>query len=180
MFILAGKSCAGKNAIADELLRRGYERCITYTTRPIREKEVDGVDYHFVSDEQFQKYLETGFFAEYIKYTTVFGEWWYGTAAKDFEEVNDKKFIILTPEGIAQIKNVTGLNPKVIYIHANPKTINKRLKDRGDNKEEADRRMEQDTIDFKGFEKVADKIYYNNLGTNISDVADKIERFVTG
>lgn len=180
MFVLCGKTCSGKNTVADELLKRGYERCITYTTRPQRPGEENGVDYHFVTDEEFQLLMEENFFAEYISYNTVYGKWWYGTAAIEFEDENDKKFIILTPDGVNQVELVTGIRPKTVYIYANNRTISERLKARGDDPEEAKRRIEQDTIDFKGFEEVADKIFYNNLHDDIKEVADKIEKFLSG
>lgn len=178
MYVLAGRSCAGKNAVAEELIKRGHKRCITYTSRPMRPGEVDGVDYHFVSDEKFSELREKGFFAEYIDYDTVYGKWWYGTAATEFEDDDLKKFIILTPDGISQVENILGKRPKTIYIFANRKTILERLKNRGDNPEEAARRIEQDEVDFKGFETVADKIFYNNLDSDLSEVADKIEAFI--
>lgn len=178
MYCIAGKSAAGKNAVAEELIKRGHKRCVTWTTRPPREKEVDGVDYHFVSVEKFKELIEENFFAEYISYNTVVGEWWYGTAAKDFEDDDDKKFIILTPEGINQVEKVMGERPKTIYIFANRRTILDRLDRRGDDPDEIKRRMERDEIDFKGFEQVANRIFYNNAGDDIKEIADKIERYL--
>lgn len=178
MYVLTGRSCAGKNAVAEELIKRGHRRCITYTTRPMRNGEENGVDYHFVTDEKFAELKEENFFAEYISYNTVNGIWWYGTAANEFEDDDDKKFIILTPEGVRQVELVTGSRPKTIYIFANRKTIKERLKNRGDDPNEALRRIEQDEQDFKGFEMVADKIFYNNLDSNIDEIADKIETYL--
>lgn len=178
MYILAGRSCSGKNAVAEELIKRGHKRCITYTSRPMRQGEVDGVDYHFISDSDFIRLKNEGFFAEYISYDTTHGIWWYGTAASDFKDDDNKKFIILTPEGIKQVEKIVEKKPKIIYLFANNATVYKRLKDRGDNPEEAERRMKQDAIDFKGFEMIADKIVYNNTDSNIIDVVDKVEKYV--
>lgn len=178
MYVLAGRSAAGKNAVADELIKRGHRRCITYTTRPMRPGEVDGVDYHFIAEDKFLELKEDGYFAEYISYDTVKGTWWYGTAATEFEDDDDKKFIILTPEGIRQVELIVGSKPKTIYVFANRKTILERLKNRGDDPNEVARRIEQDEIDFKGFEMIADKIFYNNLDNTIEEVADKIEKYL--
>lgn len=175
MFVIAGKSCSGKNAIARELIKRGYKQCITYTTRPIRKGETDGIDYHFISVERFQELIDEGFFAEYKVYETEFGKWYYGSAAHDFEDDDCKKFVILTPEGIRDVKSNTGLNPKVLYIFANLETIKKRLLKRGDNVDEAMRRIEKDMEDFRGFEMEADRIIYNHDGYDIKGVVDKIE-----
>jgi len=178
MFVLAGWTCSGKDTVAKELIRRGFTKCITYTTRPMRPGEVDGVTYHYVSDEKFQELKESGFLAEYASYDTVEGKWWYGTAASDFRDDDEKKFIILNPAGVEQAADILGERPKTIYIYANRKTISERLANRGDKTDEAKRRIDADAVDFKGFEMIADKIFYNNSGTEISDVADKIEKFV--
>lgn len=180
MYVLAGRSAAGKNAVADELIKRGHRRCVTYTSRPMRSGEIDGVDYYFVTDEKFSELMEESFFAEYISYDTVNGKWWYGTAATDFEEEDDddKKFIILTPEGIRQAELVLGNKPKVIYVFANRRTILERLRKRGDDPDEVVRRIKQDEEDFKGFEMIADRIVYNNYDNTIEEVADKIENYL--
>lgn len=178
MFVIAGWTCSGKDTVAKELIRRGYTKCTTYTTRPMRPGEIDGVTYHFVTEEKFQELKDSGFLAEYASYDTVEGKWWYGTAASDFQDDNDKKFIILNPAGVSQVTNILGSKPKTIYVFANRKTINERLEKRGDKIEEAKRRIEADAADFKGFELIADKIFYNNTGTEISDVADRIDNYI--
>ncbi len=55
LVVLSGPSGVGKDAALDELARRGhrFHRVVTCTTRPPRDNERDGVDYHFVSDRQF-------------------------------------------------------------------------------------------------------------------------------
>lgn len=67
-----------------------------------------------------------------------------------------------------------------IYIYANNSTIKKRLKKRGDDEKEAQRRIDEDNIDFKGVENMVDKIVYNNNGTYIDDVVNKILKYVEG
>ena len=64
------------------------------------------------------------------------------------------------------------------YIYSNLETVKKRLNKRGGNKEEAARRIESDLIDFKGFENEVDKVIYNNDGTDISDVINRILSYV--
>ena len=88
------------------------------------------------------------------------------------------KFIILTPEGVRDVRRNTGVDPLVIYLFANIETIRKRLKARGDSPEEAKRRMDQDIKDFNGFQMEADRIIYNSWDYDICGVADKIENFL--
>jgi len=62
LVVLSGPSGAGKDAVLDEMARRGhhFHRVITCTTRPPRDGERDGVDYFFVSDADFDRLIETG------------------------------------------------------------------------------------------------------------------------
>ena len=136
------------------------------------------VRYHYVSEEEFKQKIRDGFFAEWKSYDTAEGIWYYGTALEDLEKADDKSVIILTPEGFRDVKNRLGDGVYSIYIYANNSTIKKRLKARGDNKEEAERRFEKDCVDFKGIESEVDKIVYNNDGYNIDDVIRKILEIV--
>ena len=64
--ILIGKTCSGKTSIAEALTRRGYKKIVTYTSRPKREHEIHGVDYYFVTQEEFEekalKVLRSGWY----------------------------------------------------------------------------------------------------------------------
>ena len=77
MFILSSPSGAGKTTISRMLLERDPEikLSVSATTRPIREGEVDGKDYHFVSREQFDQMVEN---SEFLEWATVFSNS-YGT-----------------------------------------------------------------------------------------------------
>lgn len=176
MFVICGKSASGKDTLAKELIARGYKRVVTYTTRPPRDGEIDGVEYHFISNEQFQEKLENHEFAEYHVYYTEFGDWYYGSATNDYVD-DPNLFIILTPSGVRMIKEELDFCPHVIYLFANLAAIQRRLKLRGDNPDEAKRRIETDLNDFKGFETEADRIVYNN-DDDIKVVADKVENFL--
>lgn len=179
MVVLVGKTCSGKNVISEKLIKEHeYKRVITYTTRDIRKGEINGKDYHFVSDEYFKYLIEHNFFAEWKSYETIEGTWYYGTALRDLEKADDKTLIILTPDGYRDVINKLENKPKCIYIYANNETILNRLKGRGDKKEEAQRRLEHDNEDFKDFEYEANKIFYNNEGTNLNEVVERILRFV--
>lgn len=61
LVVLSGPSGAGKDAVLDEMARRGhhFHRVITCTTRSPRDGERNGVDYFFVSDEEFDRLIET-------------------------------------------------------------------------------------------------------------------------
>ena len=93
----------------------------------------------------------------------------------------ENRLIILTPSGVEDFTKETRnkkINAKIIYLRANSGTISKRLKRRGDNPKEVERRMEKDENDFVAFEYFADKCIYNNSGTELKDVADIIDEYI--
>lgn len=179
MLCLVGKTASGKDLIIKELTsKHDFKKMVTYSTRPKRKGEKDGVTYHYISEEDFLKKIDEGFFAEWKSYDTEFGKWYYGSAIEDYEKADDKTVIILTPDGYRDIVEKLSNRPTAIYIYANNATIKKRLLKRGDDKNEAQRRLEHDNEDFKGIENEVDRIVYNNDGTDINEVVDKILEFM--
>ena len=80
MVILSSPSGVGKTTITKKLQQKysNFKLSISHTTRPPRSNEVDGVDYHFVSKDQFKKLIKDNEFYEYAK---IF-ENYYGTRKK--------------------------------------------------------------------------------------------------
>lgn len=154
VYLICGKSGVGKSTLVKNLIDEcDIEPIITCTTRPPREGEVDGIDYHFITKEQFDE-LNTGCeFMEYASYKVANGEtWYYGSLFKDFLN-NKNRIIIVNPDGIKVIRTKCknyGIDTMVIMLTANKKTRLKRLNTRGDNKDEVLRRMQADDEDFKG------------------------------
>ncbi len=69
LLILAGPAGVGKSTLCDRLVREvaGFERVVTATTRPPRPNEVDGRDYHFLSEDEFDRRLAAGDFLEWAR-----------------------------------------------------------------------------------------------------------------
>lgn len=179
MVIIMGKTSSGKDIVVNELItKHGFRKCVTYTTRPMRDGEVQDITYHFITEDDFKHKIRENFFAEYKSYDTEFGIWYYGVALEDVENADDKTVIILTPNGYRDVIKKVKNKPKSIYIYANNSTIKERLINRGDDPKEAQRRLEHDNIDFKGVETEVDKIVYNNKGSNINDVVNKILKYL--
>lgn len=177
MIVLTGKSGSGKDTIKKELVKNyGYKNIVTYTSRPKRRGEKDGVDYHFISEEEFKEKIEEGFFAEYKEYPVQNGDvWYYGCSIKDIKDnINNKSIIILTPQGVQDIIDNIGIKLKVFYLYSNRNTILKRLTNRGDEEEEIVRRMDKDNKDFAKWEMKVFKTIYNHDGYDIKNVAKKI------
>lgn len=175
LLILLGKTCSDKTTIVNELKKRGFSSIVAYTTRPIRNGECQDTTYHFITEEEFLTKVQDGFFLEYKTYKTIDGTWCYGTAEDDLLNIKENTVVILTPDGYREYLNkYPGQVHKSVYLYANNSTIRKRLLDRGDKKEEAERRIRRDNKDFKGTAHLADKIIYNNDQTHLEDVVNKI------
>jgi guanylate kinase len=81
IFYLMGKSASGKDTVYRRLLETMPElrRVIPFTTRPVREGETEGVEYHFVSPEELENLRRAGRVIESRTYQTVKGPWTYAT-----------------------------------------------------------------------------------------------------
>lgn len=83
IFYIMGKSSSGKDTIYSRLLHDGeleLFHILLYTTRPIRQGEADGREYHFVDQNRFRQFKDEGKVIEYRTYETVHGPWTYFTA----------------------------------------------------------------------------------------------------
>lgn len=116
LFCVMGKSASGKDTIfkrlvADEEL--GLYTVVPYTTRPIREGEQDGVEYHFTDEEGFLAFKAAGRIIEDRAYHTVHGLWRYFTADDGQIQLEKGNFILIgTLEAYRQMLDFFG--PEVL------------------------------------------------------------------
>ena len=145
---------------------------VSYTTRPPREGEIDGITYHFIPKQEFLEKEQQGFFAETTSYNVASGDTWhYGSAVKD---LTDDKVIIVNPYGLRQIRKIQSLNPVAFYIIVDEETIWNRLRQRGDDSVEARRRLNEDDKDFADIDKYIDFAFRNDLGLKPELIAEMI------
>ncbi|MBO5564999.1 MAG: guanylate kinase, partial [Lachnospiraceae bacterium] len=120
IFCIMGKSASGKDKIykalmQDETLR--LNKIVTYTTRPIREKEEDGREYHFVSQETFEEMKHRGEVIEFRKYDTYFGPWYYFTADDGQIDLDTQDYLIInTLEALGGLQAFFG-KEKVVPLY---------------------------------------------------------------
>lgn len=149
--IYMGKSGAGKDTALKEDVAKGFTPIVSYTTRPMRTGEIGGVDYNFVSHDEFQHLIETNALVEYRTYdTNVQGRkdtWFYGTPKLDLS----KNYVgVVTPEGAKAFIDYYGPeNIEIIYIDVSDTVRKKRAMCRGSFDEtEWNRRLLADAKDF--------------------------------
>ena len=142
--VLTGAMASGKTSLAWFLEQEGIKRVTTYTTRPKRIGEKDGVDYHYISEEEFLGLKKKHFFAETTHYDTVFGRWYYGSAKEDYRS-NDDTVIVLNPRGVMCLAE----EAFVVLIDLPEEILVRRALLRGDTPEEITRRIIADKLDFQ-------------------------------
>ena len=158
LFYIMGKSSSGKDTIYEELLSReelGLKPFIMYTTRPIRAKETDGVQYHFVTEETLHRMEEKGQVIELRGYQTVHGMWYYFTADGDAVDMDHYDYLALgTLESYEKVKAYYGGQRVVpIYIEVEDgmrleRSIKREKKQEKPNYDEVCRRFLADQRDF--------------------------------
>lgn len=164
--ILVGPAASGKDHARKDLINLGLTQSVSYTTRPIREGEQDGVDYHYIDDTEFNNMVSRSEFYEHQE----FNGWSYGTTKK---EMNNSQLFIMTPAGLADLAKIDRDKSIVIFFNIDQTIRENRLIDRGDI-DNISRRIAADTEDFKSY--VDWDIMIKDSEFNIvSDVIERVE-----
>jgi len=121
IIIVSAPSGAGKTSLVKELIARdpAARKSISYTTRPRRPAETNGVDYHFVDSSAFQRMLGSG---EFLESAEVHGNM-YGTGQKWVEEQRANGFDIVLEIDWQGAKQVRSLMPEAIGIFVLPPSV---------------------------------------------------------
>lgn len=119
IFCVMGKSSSGKDTLYQMLKKElEFDSIVPYTTRPIREGETDGVEYHFVTEEEVAELEEAGKIIELRAYNTVHGIWKYFTADDAQIDLEHRNYLMIgTVEAYQKLKAYYGEEHLVpIYI----------------------------------------------------------------
>ena len=120
IYCMMGKSSSGKDTLYQKVLERLPElhRVVPYTTRPIREGEHDGVEYHFVDEEQLSRLEADGKIVELRAYNTVHGIWKYFTVDDGQIDLEHGDYLLIgTLETYEKIREYYGAEHLVpVYI----------------------------------------------------------------
>ena len=118
LFVVSAPSGTGKTTAVDRLVARvpGLERSRSYTSRPARPSERDGVDYHFVDRERFDSMRDAG---EFLEWADVFGHL-YGTRAVDTRQQLDAGRSLVLVIDVQGARQVRGIEPGAVGIFLLP------------------------------------------------------------
>lgn len=175
---ISAPSGAGKTTICRELQNRIPEVkfSLSYTTRPKRSIETDGVDYCFISDEKFKSMIAAVEFAEFEE---VHG-YYYGTPKKILENTlaaNQKMLFEVDVKGAMALKQLYPDNTTTVFIMPpDIDTLIKRLKNRGtDDDASIKRRLERIAIEMK----YQDRFDYSIINDDIDRATQELIKIIS-
>lgn len=172
IYCIIGKSGTGKDTVLAEILKDinlPVKKLVPYTTRPQREGEIDGVNYHYVTKQELKTMEENGDVIECRTYNTVHGDWSYFTASSNIDD--DKNYIIITTQKALDsfFEYFGEARIHVIYLFLENKTrlercINRESEQEKPNYSEVCRRYLADEDDFDE-ERISTYVNYTIVDT---------------
>ena len=172
IFVIVGKSGSGKSTLAENVCKRlNISNVVMTTTRPKRPNEINGVDYHFIDNDEFNDKVDAN---EFIQHTS-FRDWNYGVEKRALDNCSSENIImVLSPTALLSLSSRISkeeYNIIPVYVSCSDRTRLRRGLDRDSDVKELIRRFGADNDDFQG---VADYILENG-GFAISNDFDSID-----
>jgi len=175
VFVLSGPSGVGKNAIVRRLCESGCAvRAITATSRSPRPGEEDGVDYYFVSEQQFEQWLREGRLLEHTRYCGNY----YGTPASSVDRAaRDGRpvLLVIDVDGALQLKRKWP-DARLIFIRPpSEQELEQRLRERAD---EDDENMAQRLAQARHEMALADRYDHVVVNDRLEDAVEQVAHIV--
>jgi guanylate kinase len=143
LFVVTGPSGVGKGTLIKNLLGRvpGLDLSVSATTRPARPGERDGVDYHFLSEDEFERRLAEDQFLEHAAYAGHR----YGTLGSEVEPRLDRGAGVVLEIEVQGARQIRARMPEAVLVFVappSPEALRERLEGRGtDSAEQIERRL---------------------------------------
>lgn len=178
LVIIAGSSGAGKNTVMEELFQKDnkFKKFVTYTTRDKRPGEIEDVNYHYVTVEEFKNKLDNN---EILEYEIIHDNMYGSSLPELLDLIKNQGYIVINDFGVEGTKNIKEkLKGKIdvvtIYLNVPKDELKKRLVGRGDKADSIKRRMERYDYELS-FSKDYDYVI-NNI--NLDETVDRIYRII--
>lgn len=173
LIVISGPSGVGKGTVVKTLMDRDprVRLSVSATTRPKRPSETDGVQYHFVTHEEFERMIEEDCFLEHAQYVGNR----YGTPEKAVDEMLEQGFDVLLEIEVQGGVQVMNRRPDAITIFiAAPsfEELARRLRGRGDTDEEkVQMRLQQARMEYL----VAPQYQFIVVNDDLEDAVDDVQ-----
>ena len=122
IFYVMGKSSSGKDTIYNRLVvdrELGLNRIVGYTTRPMREGEINGKEYFFTNEQELKQLEDRGKVVEKRTYKTIYGDWNYFTVDDGNLDIINKNYILIgTLESYRSVREYFGKD-RIVPIYIN-------------------------------------------------------------
>lgn len=187
IYCVMGKSASGKDSIYHEVMEQEPELLpiVPYTTRPIRQGEIEGREYHFCDETRVEELEKAHRIIELRAYDTVYGIWKYFTVADEHIDLATQNYLyIVTLEGYEKMRSYFGADKVVpIYIEVEDgqrlmRAIERERRQEAPKYEEMCRRFLADAADFseEKLKKAGVEIRFVNedFDTTVQEVASYI------
>lgn len=193
IFCLIGKSSCGKDTLYKRILAEGnlpLKTLISYTTRPIRNGETDGVEYYFLTEEQLQVLEQENKIIELRAYHTVHGIWKYFTVNDHQIDLLKQDYLVIgTLESFQKLQAYFGNDNLIpLYIEVDPgerlqRALNRERLQQEPKYAELCRRFLADEADFS-LEKLTQAgithiFHNNNLDDCLTELIAYIKKFLS-
>jgi len=121
LIVLSGPSGVGKDALLKKMKEQKYpfHYVVTVTSRPRRKGERDGVDYHFISQQEFQQMIDNG---ELLEWANVYGNY-YGVPRREISQALSKGMDVIVKVDVQGAATIRRISPQTVFIFLRPPSM---------------------------------------------------------